>query len=330
MGKFFIPPTAHTPADLVREVLGKAERLVPNLRGAGPQVLELLYLLDQVTEALAELEAAGTDVRAERARFETVQRQLRRRQQRFLAEAGAALQEERAAVQPDQARWWWFLDEESARQRRHQLRRGLTWGLVAMLLLALAYLVYDRFIAPPPQVRQAFRHSTRGESLIEEGNLRAALAEFEAAAALIPDDPDFWLWQGVIHFELNELDDAQVAFDTARSLHETDFDFLLNRSMAYLRVGDLVAASTDIEQAIAENPQEGCAYYVRASIATGQGDYAVAVADLEQAADLARAVGDTQLEATARAQRAMVIQLQLHQLSTPSSQTSQIRGKIVK
>jgi len=61
--------------------------------------------------------------------------------------------------------------------------------------------------------------------------------------------------------------------------------------------------------------------YVRASIATEQEDYAEAIADLEQAADLARAVGDAQLEATARTQRAMVIQLQLHQQSTPSSQT---------
>jgi hypothetical protein len=61
--------------------------------------------------------------------------------------------------------------------------------------------------------------------------------------------------------------------------------------------------------------------HMRASIATEQGDYAEAIADLERAADLARAVGDTQLEATARTQRAMVIQLRLHQQSTPSSQT---------
>lgn len=318
VSKFFVPSTAHTPADRLREALNLAELQVTNLRGTGSQALELLHLLDRSAQGLAELEAGGVDVRAERVRFETVQRQLRRRQGHFLAEAGAVLREERAIVQPDRARWWWFLDEEAARQRRHQLQRILTWSLVVGLFLAVAYTVYDRFIAPPPEVRQAFQHSARGESLIEEGDLRAALAEFEAAAALTPDDPDPWLWQGVIHFERNELDDAQVAFDAARSLYETDSDFLLARSMAYLRLGDLAAASGDIEQAIAQNPQAGRGYYVRANIATEQEEYAAAIADLERAADLARAAGDTQLEATARTQRAMVVQLQLYQQPTPS------------
>jgi len=323
VGKSFVPATARTPADRLREALDLAELRVTNLRGAGSQAQELLHLLDQSARGLAELETLGADVRAERVRFETVQRQLRRRQGRFLAEAGMALREERAAAQPDRARWWWFLDEEAARQRQYQLRRVLTWGLVIVLLLIVAGLVYDRFIAPPPQVRQAFQHNTRGESLIEERALREALAEFEAAAALTPDNPDPWLWQGVIHFELNELADAQEAFDTARSLYETSFDFLLDRSMAYLRIGDLAAASADVEQAITQNPQAGLAYYMRANVAAAQADYAAALADLERAADLAQAAGDTQLEAAARTQRAMVVQLQLYRQPTPAPQTEE-------
>ena len=312
MGKFFIPSTTRTPADRVRESLDRAERRIANLRGAGPQVLELLHLLDQAAQGLEELEVSGVDVRAERVRFETVQRQLRRQQCCFLAEIGVVFQEERAAVQPERLRWWWFLDEAVARQRQRQLRRGLLGVLVAAALLLMAWLAYDRFIAPPPQVRQAFRHSNTGESLVEEGNLLAALAEFEAAAALAPDDPDLWLWRGVIHFELDELDDAEVAFDTACTLYETDFDFLLARGMTYLRVGDLTAASADAERAIVESPRSGWGYYLRASTAVGEGDYDAAVADLERAGDLARADGDAQLEAYARTQRAMVVQLQLY------------------
>jgi tetratricopeptide (TPR) repeat protein len=318
MGKFFVPSTARTPADRVREALGQAELLGSRLRGAGPQVLELLHLLDQGADALAELEAAGMDVRAERVRFETVQRQLRRRQGLFLAEASVAFQEERAAVQPDRARWWWFLDEALSQQRVRRLRRWLLGILVAALLLSGAWWAYDRFIAPPPHVRQAYQLSVSGETLAGEGDLRAALAEFEAAAALTPEDPEPWIWQGVIRFELDELDDAQVAFETARSLYETDFDFLLARGRAYLRVGDVDAASADIEQAILENPDSGHGYILRSGIAMERGDYAAAVADLEQAAELAQAAGDAQLEAVARAQRAMVIQLQMVQQATPS------------
>ena len=318
MAKTFVPSTARTPVDRVRESLDEAERSVASLRGAGPQALQLLLLFDQAADALAELDAGGADVRAERVRFETVQRQLRRQQSGFLAEVGAALQRERAAVQPDQARWWWFVDQAVAQQRTRRLRRGLVGGLGAVLLLSAAWLAYDRFIAPPPQVRQAFQHSASGETLVEEGDLRAALAEFEAAAALTPDDPQPWLWQGVVHIELDELDDARMAFETARSLSETDLDFLLERGLAYLRVGNLPAAGSDAELAVRENPDSGYAHYLRASVATEVGDYAAAIADLERAAELAQAAGDTQLEATARTQRAVVIQLQLYQEFTPT------------
>jgi len=318
MAKYFIPPTARTPADRIRKALDEAEIRLSNLRGAGPQVLELIHLLDQAADALAELESSGVDVRAERVRFDTLQRQLRSRQVRLLAEAGAGFQKEREAVQPDRTRWWWFLDEAVAQQRAHRLRRTLIGILAAAVLLAIAWLAYDRFLAPSPEMRAAFERSAIGESLVQQGDLRAALAQFKAAAALDPDNPEYWIWQGVIHAELDESDEAQTAFETARSLYETDLEFLLGRAMAYLRAGDVSAASTDAQQAIRENPDSGYAYYMRASVAMEAGDYAQAIADLDKAAELAQAAGDTQLEATARTQRAMVIQLQVVQQATPT------------
>ncbi len=280
-------------------------------------MLELLHWLDQITDLVLEFETTGVDVRAERARLETIRQQLRRRQTRFLSEAGSALKEERAAAQPDQARWWWFLDEVVAQQRRDRLRRTLIWGLVLVFLCVAAWLVYDRFVAPPPQVRQSFHHSAVGEGLVQKGDLRAALVEFEAASTATPDDPEIWIWLGVVHFELGDLDEAQEMFETARSLYETEIDFLLNRGMTYLSAGDLGAAKTDVEQVIAMDPQFAIGYYVRANIFTEQGDYAAAVDDLERAEELAKEAGNSQLEATARVQRAMVQQKWLAQQPTP-------------
>jgi len=308
MGKLFVPFEPRTPANQARAALDEVERIMPSLRGSGPQVVRLLHVLDQIDEMLAELETNGLDARAERARFETVQEQLRRYQRRFLAEAGAALKEERAIARPGRARWWWFLDEAAAQERRLRLRQALTWSLAVVIILAAAWFAYDRFIAPPPNVRQAFRHTASGKALAEQGDLGAALAEFEAAAALTPADPVPWLWQGVMRFELAESDAARAAFDTARSLYETEFDFLLARSIIYLRVGDMDAASADVEQAILDNPDSGMAYYVRSSVAVGRENYAAAIADLERAAELAQEAGDAQLEAAARVQLGMIAQ----------------------
>jgi tetratricopeptide (TPR) repeat protein len=318
MGKHFVPYEARTPAGLIRDTLSDVERMLPNLRGAGSDVLKLLHLLDQAEGALAELDAAGADVRAERARFGTVQARLRRYQRRFLVEAGVALQEERVAVQPDRARWWWFLDEIVAQERKQQLRRGLKWAVVAILFLAAAWLAYDRLLAPPPKVREAREHSAVGERLVQEGDLQAALAEFEAAVALCPDDPQGWLWLGVIHSELDEPDEAESAFATARSLYETGYDFLLDRGQLYLRARNLEAASADTEQAILENPDSARGYYARSFVFESQRDYAAAVADLERAAELAHEAGDAQLEAAARVQLAMVMQLWASDISTPT------------
>ncbi len=318
MGKYFVPATALTPADRLRELLTKAEKLMASLRETGTKVLELPHLLDQITDLVAEVETAGTDVRAERTRLETVQRQLRRHQARFLAEAGPAFGEERAVVQPDRARWWWFLDEVVAQQRQNRLRRALIWGLALVFLCTVAWLVYDRFIAPPPLVRQSWQYSAAGEDLVGQGDLRAALAKFEAAAAATPDDAEVWTWLGVIHVKLDEPDQAQEAFDTARSLYGAEVDFLLDRGMTYMSIGDLDAAQVDVEQIIAMAPQAGMGYYLRATIFVEQGDYAAAVDDFERTTELARQAGDSQLEATARVQQAMVMQMWMGQQVTPT------------
>ncbi len=318
MGKSFVPSMMLTPADHLREFLDKAEQALASLRGTGSQALELLHLIDRTANLLAELEADGVDVRAESVRFETVQRKLRRQQRDFLVEVGTAFQTERATVQPDQARWWWFLDQALAQQRRDQLRRALTWGLGLAFVCVVAYFVYESFFAPSPEVRQAYQYSMAGEGLLETGDLWAALTKFEAAAALTPDDPALWTWLGVIHVELGEADEAQAAFDTARPLYETETDFLLNRSMIYQRAGDVEAASADIEQVLAIDPASATAYYLRSGLAVDREDYAAAIDDLDKSAELAQAEGNSQLEATVRVQRAMVMQMWTGQIVTPT------------
>ncbi len=318
MGRIFVVPEVHTPAKRVREALDDAERLLPRLRSSGREALELLHLLDKAAAALDELEQTGVDVRAERTRFESVQERLRSYRVPFVRETGAAYQEERATVQPDRARWWWYIDEIVAQERKKRLRRLLIGGGIAILVLAIAWVVYDRFIAPPPNVRQAYQRSSTGEKLAIEGDLQGALAEFEQVVTLTPDDPNGWVWLGVIHTLLGESRQAEMAFQQAGSLYGTEYDFLVNRSMTYMRAGDLERARTDVEQAIRKEPQAAIGYYVRANIENQQGDCTAAIADLEHASELAQLTGDMQLDAIVRTQLAYVTQACAVRMPTPT------------
>lgn len=311
--KLYIPSKDLTPADRVRDLLGRVERRLASLRGRGTQVVQLLYLLDQIHHDLAELEALGMDSRTERTRLDTIRRKLDRHKARFVAEAGDRLREERALVRPDISQWWWFLDEQLAQRRKRDLRRWLVKASAVIGLLLVLSVVYERFIAPPPEIREAYRLSSAGEGLVEKGDLRGALVQFQEAAALNSDDVELLVWQGVIHSELGDQDAANNNFGKARSLHETELGFLLGRAMVYLRTGNLFAASIDLEQAANRYPDSGRVYYLRASVAQARGQFGEALADLEKTSELAQAAGDTQLEATARVQLAMVTQLQTAQ-----------------
>ncbi len=319
MGKYYVPFIARTPADRVREALDAAETRVIGFRGKGSDALELLHLMDRVALGLGELEDAGVDVRAESTRFETVQRQFLRRKAQFLSAAGPALRDERERVHPGEERWWWYVDRLQSEERSRRLRRIAIWGIVAAVVLSVAWGLYDRFLRPPENVRQAYQHSGTGQFLAEPGeeqDLRAALAEFEAAAELDPTDPEYWVWIGILHQQLDEDAKAQEAFDKANSMYDSSLQFLLQRSQAYLRVGDLERAMADANEAVARYPEAGWAYALRANAFVALGDLGSAVSDLETAADLAAQAGDTQLEAFARTQRGMVIQQMAGQFPT--------------
>jgi len=320
MGKYYVPFVARTPADRVREALDGAEDRVIGFRGNGPQALELLHLMDQAAAGLAALQEAGVDVRAELTRFETVQRQLDRRKRQFLSAVGPALREERNRARPEEDHWWWYADRLVAQERRERVRRILIWGASIVVVLVILWVLYDHFLRPPAYVREAYQRSGTGQLLAEPGDgqdLEGALSEFRAAAEADPTDPEYWVWMGAIHTQLGNEEEAQRAFDEAESLYGDSLNFLVQRAQAYLRVGDLERAGADANEAVSSYPEEGWTYAVRANVAVAQGDFIGAIADLETAADLAAQADNSQLEAFARTQRGMVIQLQAGQFQVP-------------
>jgi tetratricopeptide (TPR) repeat protein len=305
MGKHFVPEDPRTPADEIRRTLEEAEIMMAGLHTAGSDLIELLRILDSVSEGLAKLDALGVDVRPERNRFETVQRRLVREKRRFVAKVGGALEKERAAIQPDRERQWWYLDEMLAEERRTRLRRFLTWGAAVLGLLVALGVLYNIFLAPSPETRRSYRHSLAGERLASEGDLASALAEFEAAIELRPDDPEHLVWIGVLRSKLDRPD-AETAFEAAQNIFGAGGDFLLTRARVYRTIGDLEMALADLEQAMDIDPKSGWLYYERALVHQAMGNRDAAVDDLMKADELAGEAGDDELVVIARYQRALL------------------------
>jgi Tfp pilus assembly protein PilF len=194
--------------------------------------------------------------------------------------------------------------------QRRSLGRAALGALAVVLLLATGWLVYDRLIAPPPELRQAFEHIARGEQSATQGDMAGALEEFQAATDLAPSELEPHLWIGVLRQSIGDEGGAQAAYDTARALGIDERDLVLERGVLFLQVGNLVAARQDADAVIQLAPDWGYGYYLRASVEEAAGEVEAAIDDYRKAADLARESGEDELEAAAQVQLGLLIQYQ--------------------
>mgnify|MGYP001063604263 FL=1 len=309
MGKLYIQKRALTPLDELRRTLDQAERAASDLQGDTAEPIPLLRLCDAIDEDLSDLEKRDVDLRVERLRFERLQHQLRHLDRRIVSEAVGAISEERATSNPPRSRWWWYMDQTVARERRRTWIRRLAGIAALALVLAGGWFGYARFLAPAPEVQQAYRHMESGMLAVQEGSIHAALTHFERASELTPDRPEPWLWTGALRAGLGETDKAERLFQQAEALYSARFDFVLNRGLVFLEAGQTERAQVDVESVIELAPDSGWGYYLRAGIAVRNGDYEAAVDDLQLAVDLAAENGNARLQQMAAAQRAGIAQM---------------------
>jgi regulator of sirC expression with transglutaminase-like and TPR domain len=292
-----VPRGKLTPADDLREVLRQCELKVAALKGMGAEAVDFLRLMDKAHTLFAKLETTGIDLRAEQSRWETVTRQLHSQAKVLVREVHTTggLKHLQETIQPSSDRWWWFLDQEVNRQRQQSIRRILVGGGIALLILVVISLLYQRFLAPDPITQQAFQLSYRGEQAIQEGNLEAALAKYQALRELIPDDPEAYLRQGALYQVLDREEEAAQAFAYAQALLADQTEFFVQRGMIYLELGQLEFAQADAKEALSLNPESAMAYLILASVYESWGQMSKAIDHLEQAATLANAQGNDDL-----------------------------------
>ena len=307
-----------------RELLADSEKMVPKVSGTGARALDVLENMDRIAELWPQLEAAGVDLRPEAGRWQGLQASVHSRAPDLLRELrtvggiGKARAERHAG---GRAAWWWYLDEEiGAKLRRRVLTAGAVVLGIVIIGAALVWLL-NRLNPMDPAARAALGRQMAGQAKIQNSeDYRGALADFQAATALTPDESDNWFWLGGTQQKLGDAAGAQVSFARARALMQSDLDYLMTRIPVYVSLMMPAEAIADVNAVLAITPDSPQAYYYLASVYELQGKLEDAVAALQRTSDLADAKKQPDLTAMARYRMAMLtLQLQSQSLNPPTA-----------
>jgi cytochrome c-type biogenesis protein CcmH/NrfG len=301
----------NTPFEELRSLLDQADNRIGGLNtGTAGDALQLLRTLDRIETLYDDLLAADVDLRAEESRRETIVLGVQRKAGRVLrllrSEGGIAAA--RAKHATDQSQWWWHLDEYVAQQRRKSLRSLATTGVILLVILAIATLLYKTVLAPDPLVIARMNHISDTQRAVESNDLPAALEAIEKGLAEFPADGELLLWRGAVLTRLNRPADAEETFAAARAVYGDEATFLIALSTIRLQVNDIAGAYADAKQATVIAPQNAQAFLALGGAQELRGEVSAASQSYSTAASLAAADGNTQLEAIAKVRMAMLMQ----------------------
>ena len=302
-------PGKLTPADELRELLDRAERRLANVNSANAdQVFELFEWLDQISQLVAELEAAGVDLRPERTRLESIEGVLRRKSGAVVRKVGFALPKRREELKPDESRWWWWLDRIVLERTRQRVRRAAITLAILIVVGAVGYFALTRLLPSNPQVAKAQGFQLAGENMVQSGDWAGAEQQFAEALKYTPDDPLLWVWLGAVREKRGNQSGAKEAFAKARELSSSELDYYLAKGQVYTQIGDAKKALAEAQKAVKIAPDSARAHFILASALELTGKRYDAIQEFQKAADLA-SDKDPQLVVLARMRMGMLMQM---------------------
>jgi Tfp pilus assembly protein PilF len=188
------------------------------------------------------------------------------------------------------------------------VRRLWQGAALVAAVLAVLYGVYQRFLAPSPEVTAAFAHRQKSEQALEQNDLNAALREVETAIAAMPAEADQWVLKGVIQSLLGQEQAAGETFAAAEAKLGSRSALLVSRGQRWLLAGRFDAALADAQAAIALDPDSIVGHLVLGQVFERTQQEWKAITAYEQAARLADAQNQPQLAVMARMQLGMIQQ----------------------
>jgi len=263
----------------------------------GKGALAILFEMDAIGAELEELRRSGASLKAEESQFETAGAGLKKQAGTFLRAVGGvnAFQEERSHRSPTRSEWWWYVDELFQQQRISSIKRIVTILVIAAVVVAALVVVYQKFLAPGPEVVARYDALQQSTNLAGQGKYAEALAAVQTGLAAVPDDPELLLMEGVLYDAQGNQEQASAIFTQARQKIGNGENFYLARCQDYLSLGKNEEALADAQTALAVNPDSAAGYFFLGSAQEALKQVAAALASYQKAAELADAQGLTSL-----------------------------------
>ena len=155
-----------------------------------------------------------------------------------------------------------IIDRGSKEEIRESLRR--IYGITEDMLFP----DFDGFARQhsqdvPYTQLSAFEYKERGAMAYERREYTDALADFDMAIHLNPDDAEAYYQQGLVKFHSKQYEDAIEDFTRAIELQSDYADAYYNRGFANSELGRYEVAIADYDEAIRINPDDAEAYSQR-------------------------------------------------------------------
>ena len=133
----------------------------------------------------------------------------------------------------------------------------------------------------------ALAHVDRGVLLAtRKANMRRAIAAFDQALSLVPDNAETLILRGNAYTSVGEHGRALADLDRAATLDPGNPRAFMVRGLANARLGDMTRAFADYNRALSLDPRYVDALVNRGAIYSMQGSTEKALADLDQAVEL--------------------------------------------
>jgi tetratricopeptide (TPR) repeat protein len=123
----------------------------------------------------------------------------------------------------------------------------------------------------------------RADAKVQMGDFKGAIAEFDRAIQLAPNNPKIYENRGYAKFDLNDYKDAIIDFDRAIQIDRSYTKAYCSRGDAKSRLKDYQGAIVDLDRATQLNPNYAGAYRNRGIAKSGLNDSQGAIVDYNRA-----------------------------------------------